>query len=128
MFGAGHEPTQDNASDCSSPPKAVLSVWGTSPPKTVLSARGASSPESTPGIGEEGARSPRVSRRQKPLSPTGLELVNTTRFKFVKPLRSYSVACSGKRAGKIGYDVDAAFAVLECAIERGDELKLPLDS
>ena len=47
----------------SSPPKAVLSVWGTSPLKTVLSARGAIPPKTTPGIGEEGARSPRVRRR-----------------------------------------------------------------
>ena len=47
---------------------------------------------------------------------------------FFKPLRSYSIAGSGKRAGKIGDALGAAFAVLECAIERGDELKLPLDS
>ena len=44
------------------------------------------------------------------------------------PLRSYSVVGSGKRARKIGDAVGAAFAVLECAIECGDELKLPLDS
>ena len=41
---------------------------------------------------------------------------------------SYSVAGSGKRAKIIGDAVGAAFSVLECAIERGDERKLPLDS
>ena len=112
----------------SSSPKAVLSVWGTSPPKTVFSAWGTSPLKPTPEIGEEEARSPRVRRRWILLSPTGLGLVNPTRLKFVKPLRSCSVAGSVKRAGKIGGAVGAAFAVLECAIERGDELKLPLDS
>ena len=29
---------------------------------------------------------------------------------------------------KIGVAVGAAFAVLDCVIERGDQLKLPLDS
>ena len=58
----------------------------------------------------------------------GWGLVNPTGLKFVKPLRSYSIAGSGKRAGKIDDAVGAAFAVLECAIERGYELKLPLDS
>ena len=47
---------------------------------------------------------------------------------FVKPLRSYSIGGSGKRVTKIGDAVGAAFAVLECAIERGDEVKLPLAS
>ena len=56
-----------------------------------------------------------------------LGLVDPTGLKFVKPLRSYSGAGFGKRAGKIGDAVGAAFAVLECAIG-GDELKLPLDS
>ena len=41
---------------------------------------------------------------------------------------SYSVAGSGKWATKIGDAVGAAFAALKCAIERGDELKLRLDS
>ena len=89
---------------------------------------GASPPKPTSGIGEEGARSPRVLTRKIPLSPTGLGLDNPTRLKFVKPLRLYSVAGSGKRARKVGDVVGAAFAELECAIERGDELKLPLDS
>ena len=57
-----------------------------------------------------------------------LGLVNPTGLKVVKPLWSYPVAGSGKRARKIGDVVGAAFAVLECAIERGDELKLPLGS
>ena len=61
-------------------------------------------------------------------SPTWLGLVNPTGLKLVKLLWSYSVAGSGKRARKIGDAIGAAFAVLECAIERGDELKLPLDS
>ena len=43
------------------------------------------------------------------------------------PLRSYSEAGSGKRAKKISDAVGAAFAVLECAIGRGDKLKLLLD-
>ena len=47
---------------------------------------------------------------------------------FVKPLRSYSVSGSGKRARKIGDTVGPAFAIFEYAIERGDELKRPLDS
>ena len=63
-----------------------------------------------------------------PLSPTGLGVVNLTGLKFVKPLWSYSVPGSGKRVRKIVDAVGAAFVVLECAIERGDELKLPLDS
>ena len=63
-----------------------------------------------------------------PLSPTVLGLVNPTGLKFVKPLRSYSVSGSGNRTSKIGDAVGAAFAVLECAIERGDELELPLNS
>ena len=62
------------------------------------------------------------------LSPMGLELVDPTGLTCVKPLRSYSVAGSGKRARKIGGAVGVAFAVFECAIERGDELKVPLDS
>ena len=57
-----------------------------------------------------------------------LGLVSPTGLKFVKPLRLYSVAGSVKRARKIGDAVGAAFAELECAIERGDELELPLDS
>ena len=55
-------------------------------------------------------------------------LVNPTGLKFVKPLRSYSVAGSGKWARNIGDVVGAAVAVLKCPIERGDELKLPLDA
>ena len=58
----------------------------------------------------------------------GLGLVNPTELTLVKPLWSYSVAGSGKRARKIGDAVGAACAALEWAIERGDELKLPLDS
>ena len=42
--------------------------------------------------------------------------------------RSYSVAGSRKPTRQIGDAVGATFAVLECAIERGDEIKLPLDS
>ena len=38
------------------------------------------------------------------------------------------MAGSGKLARKIGDAVGAAFAELERATERGDELKLPLDS
>ena len=95
-----------------SPAKAVLSVWDKSPPKTVLSARGASPPKPTPGIGEEGVRSPPVSRREIPLSPTGLGLVNPTGLKFLESLRSYSVAGSGKQAKIIGDAIGAAFAVL----------------
>ena len=57
----------------------------------------------------------------------GLGFVNPTGLKLVKPL-SYSAAVSGKWARKISVTVGAAFAVLECAIERGDELRLPLDS
>ena len=60
--------------------------------------------------------------------PNGVVLANPTRLKFVKPLRSYSVRGFGKRAGKICDAVGAAFTVLECAIERGDELKLSLGS
>ena len=81
-------------------------MWGTSPPKTVLPFR----------------------TRQILLSPTRLGLVNPTGLKFVKSQRLYSVADSGKRARTIGDAVGAAFAVLECAIKRGDELKQPLDS
>ena len=110
------------------PPKTVLSARGTSPPKAVLSVWGTSPPKPTLGIGENGARSPPVRRRQILQSPTGLGLVNPTRLKFVKPLPSNSVADSAKQDNKIGYAVGAAFAVLEYAIGRGDELKLPLDS
>ena len=102
------------------PSKAACSVRGTSPLKTVLLARGASPPKPTPGIGEEGARSPLVRRRYIPLPSTGLALVNLTGLTFVKPLWSYSVPGSGKRARKIGDAVGAAFGVLECAINRGD--------
>ena len=50
-------------------------------------------------------------------------------MKFVKRLPFYSVALgSEKRAGKNSDAVGSAFAVLECAIKRGDELKLPLNS
>ena len=62
------------------------------------------------------------------LSPTGLGLVNPTGLKLVKPLRSYPVAGSGKWARKIGDAAGAAFAILECAIERGEELEPSLDS
>ena len=111
-----------------SPPNEVLSVGSTNPPKAVLSVLGTSPPKSTPGIGEEGARSPLVRRRQIPLPPTGFGLVNPTGLKLFKPVWSYSVAGSGKRARKIGDAVGAAFAVLKCAVEHRDELKLPLDS
>ena len=49
-------------------------------------------------------------------------------LKLVKQLRLCSAAGSSNRDRKIGDAVGAAFAVLACAIERGDELKLPLDS
>ena len=91
-----------------SPPKAMLSVRGTSPPKQNL------------GVDEEGARKPPVRKREISLSSTGL--------KRLKPLRSYPVAGSGERARKFSDTVGAAFAVLECAVERGDELKLSMDS
>ena len=93
-----------------SPAKVVLSVRGTSPPKAVLSVRGTSPLKPTPGFAEEGARSPPVRRRWMPLSPTGSGFVNPTGS---GPLRSYSVAGSGKRAKKIGDAVGAAFTVLE---------------
>ena len=101
---------------------------GTSPPQSVFPVRGTSAPKPTPGIGEEGERCPSVRTRWTPLSPTELGIGNPTRLNLVKPLRSYSTAGSGKRARKIGNAVDAAFAIFECAIERGDELKHQLDS
>ena len=115
--GAGHNPTQ--GSDFSvghEPTQTVLSLPDTSPLKP------------TPGIGEEGARSRPVRMRKIPLSPTGMELVNPTVFELVKPRRSTSVGGSGKRARKIGDRAGAAFAVLEYAIESGDEPKPPRDS
>ena len=78
-----------------SPPKVMRSVRSTSLPKAVLSVRGTSPTKPTPGIVEEGVRSPPARRRYIPLSPTGFGIVNPAELRFAKPLRLYSVAGSG---------------------------------
>ena len=129
MFSAGRKPTKQKG----------LSARGTSPPKAVFSVRGTIIRSSSFGAGHEPTQTEPWDRRGGSAQPTGpqeldtaisngLELVSPTGLKLAKPLRSYSVAGSGKRAKKTGDAVRAALAVFECVIDRGDELKLPLDS
>ena len=66
-----------------------------SPPKTAFSARVTSSPKPVPGVGEERVRSPQVRMRKRPSSSTGVRLLD--------PLRSHSVASSGKRDRKSAF-------------------------
>ena len=66
-----------------SPPKTALSEWGTSPLKP------------TPGIGEARVRSPQAQMRKIPPSSTGMRLLD--------PMRSCSMAGSGKRDRKSAF-------------------------
>ena len=117
MFSAGHEPTQDSA-------------FGAGHESTQGSAFGA---------GHEPTHSNPWDRREGSAQPAGPSEVDTAISNGVGACQPHGVkACQATvvvlrsrlwQAGrKFGDAVGAAFAVLECAIERGDELKLPLDS
>ena len=60
MLSAGHEPTEGSAlsEGRESTQGSAFSAGCTNSPKMVLSVRGTSPPKPTPGIVEEGARSP----------------------------------------------------------------------
>ena len=64
MFSAGYEPTQDSAfgEGFESTQSCAFDV-GHEPTRGSAFGEGASPPKPTPGIGEEGARSPRVRTR-----------------------------------------------------------------
>ena len=108
------------------PPESVRSLRGSNAPRAVLSVRGTSAPEPTPWIGKEGASSPPVrvdttiSNGVEACQPHGIEVCQAT----LGVLRSRLWQAGQTIANADG----AAFAVFECAIERCDELKLPLDS
>ena len=129
MFRAGHEPTQDSAFG-EGHEFTQGSAFGEGHESTQSGAFGAGHgfTQTDPWDRREASAQPDDPSEVDIAISNGLGAVNPTGLKAVKPLSSYSVAVSGKRAGKIGDDAGAAFVVLECAIERGDKVQLPLDS
>ena len=111
-----------------SPPQEACFVRGTSPPKEVLSVRG-TSPLKTDPWDQRGGSAQLV-------GPQEVDTVSCNRVGVCQP---HGVeACQAaevvlrSRLWQVGQKQGrrhcAVFLVLECAIERGDERKLPLNS
>ena len=129
MFNAGHEPTQDSA-------------FGVGHDSTGCSAFGAGhecTQSSAFGAGHESTQTDPWDRRGGSAQPAGPQEVDIAISNGVGACQPHGVGfCQAtvvvlrSRLWKAGQKNrrcrGAAFAVLECAIERGDELKLPLKS
>ena len=131
MFSAGHEPTRASAFGAGYEPtqgSARLRIPSSPIPRGSTFGAGHEPPQTDPWDQRGGSAQPAHPWEVDAAISNGVGVCQPHEVKACQPTAVVLRSRLWRAGQEIGVAVGAAFAVLECTIERDDELKLPLNS